>query len=46
MRNVANLFIVSAGFSNYAGLPLTGEFTQALLAVEKLKKGPRLWCLS
>lgn len=33
-----NLFIVGAGFSSYAGLPLTGEFTEALLDVERLSK--------
>ena len=34
---VKNIFIVGAGFSHYAGLPLTANFTEALLDVGGLK---------
>lgn len=37
MKGVENLFIVGAGFSHYAGLPLTTNFTEALLDVTRLK---------
>jgi hypothetical protein len=37
MATVKHLFIVGAGFSWHAGLPLTTEFTQSLLDVAKLK---------
>jgi hypothetical protein len=29
--NVGTVFIVGAGFSHHAGLPLTGGFTEAIL---------------
>lgn len=32
--------VVGAGLSKYAGLPLTGEFTEALLDVARFRKGP------
>jgi hypothetical protein len=41
MSKVDHLFIVGAGFSNYAGLPLTNDFTEKLLDVAQLKEtGP------
>lgn len=41
MNSTAHLFIVGAGFSFNAGLPLTGGFTKALLDVSQLKEdGP------
>jgi hypothetical protein len=40
MPKVESLFIVGAGFSSCAGLPLAGDFTRALLAVEDLGLGP------
>jgi len=33
------VFIVGGGFSHYAGLPLTGEFTSALLAASDPERG-------
>ena len=33
-----NVFIVGAGFSFHAGLPLTGDFTEALLYLKGLKE--------
>ena len=40
MPKIEHVFIIGAGFSSYAGLPLTEDFTQALLAVEELGGGP------
>ena len=41
MGKIDHLFIVGAGFSHYAGLPLTNDFTQKLLDVAHLKtSGP------
>jgi len=37
--NVKTAFIVGAGLSYYAGLPLTGKFTDALLEARKYKPG-------
>jgi SIR2-like domain len=37
---IKHLFIVGAGFSRNAGLPLATEFTQKLLDVPKLKNAP------
>ncbi len=37
MAKTSHLFIVGAGFSYNAGLPLTGDFTDALLNVKGLK---------
>lgn len=34
---IEHLFIVGAGFSSHAGLPLTSQFTEKLLDVKKLK---------
>ena len=39
MSQIDHLFIVGAGFSHYAGLPLTNHFTEELLNVGELKKG-------
>ena len=39
MSQIDHLFIVGAGFSHYAGLPLTNHFTEKLLNVSKLKRG-------
>jgi hypothetical protein len=38
--NVRTLFILGAGFSYYAGLPLTDEFTDALLEARAFSRGP------
>jgi hypothetical protein len=41
MPSVSHLFIVGAGFSSNAGLPLTGAFTKALVDVRRLRSsGP------
>src|ERR1043165_9787174 len=41
MEDREYVFIVGAGFSRYAGLPLTSEFTEKLLEVTELKpSGP------
>ena len=37
MTAIEHLFIVGAGFSSYAGLPLTNQFTKKLLDVKGLK---------
>ncbi|HKW65199.1 MAG TPA: hypothetical protein VJN89_21780 [Candidatus Acidoferrum sp.] len=37
---VKTVFIVGAGFSHYAGLPLTNKFTEALLEARKFERGP------
>lgn len=39
LGDVEHLFIVGAGFSYNAGLPLAAEFTRQLLEVSKLEKG-------
>ena len=36
-QKIAHLFIVGAGFSHYAGLPLTSEFTTKLLDIRRLR---------
>jgi hypothetical protein len=38
--NVQTMFIVGAGFSHYAGLPLTSKFTEALLEARGFGVGP------
>lgn len=38
--NVETMFIVGAGFSHYAGLPLTSGFTEALLEAREFGAGP------
>jgi hypothetical protein len=38
--NVETMFIVGAGFSHYAGLPLTSKFTEALLEAREFGAGP------
>lgn len=38
--NVKTMFIVGAGFSHYAGLPLTSGFTEALLEAREFGSGP------
>jgi hypothetical protein len=38
--NVKTVFIVGAGFSHYAGLPLTSKFTDALLEARDYTEGP------
>src|SRR5260370_7442599 len=38
--NVETMFIVGAGFSHYAGLPLTSSFTEALLEAREFGAGP------
>jgi hypothetical protein len=38
--NVKTLFVVGAGFSHYAGLPLTYRFTDALLEARSHTSGP------
>ena len=41
MSKIDHLFIFGAGFSCYAGLPLTNDFTKNLLDIDRLKsKGP------
>lgn len=39
MATISHLFIVGAGFSFNAGLPLAGDFTKAMLDVKNLKLG-------
>ena len=39
-RDIDSVFIVGAGFSHYAGLPLTYKFTDALLEARKHTRGP------
>ena len=39
-RKVATVYIVGAGFSSYAGLPLTNKFTEAILDARKYEAGP------
>jgi hypothetical protein len=39
-RNVETVFIVGAGFSHHAGLPLTTKFTEALLEAREFSGGP------
>jgi len=39
MSKIDHLFIVGAGFSHYAGLPLTAEFTENLLDVARFHLG-------
>src|SRR4051812_32129832 len=38
--NVETIFIVGAGFSNHAYLPLTGKFTEAILEARQRNAGP------
>jgi hypothetical protein len=38
--DIETLFIVGAGFSHHAGLPLTSEFTEAILEARELAGGP------
>ncbi len=38
--NVETVFIVGAGHSHYAGLPLTSKFTDALLEARDYRQGP------
>lgn len=38
--NVDTAFIVGAGFSHHAGLPLTSEFTKAILEAREFRGGP------
>src|SRR5712664_2434820 len=38
--NVETIFIVGAGFSQYAGLPLTSRFTEGLLEAREFGSGP------
>ena len=40
MKRVKVAFILGAGFSTYAGLPLQREFTAALLKGRDFNKGP------
>jgi len=37
LKRIDHLFVVGAGFSHYAGLPLATDFTEKLLDVEHLK---------
>ena len=37
---VETVFVVGAGFSSYAGLPLTSGFTEAILEARELGRGP------
>src|ERR1700677_3881792 len=37
---VETVFVVGAGFSSHAGLPLTSKFTEAILEARELKGGP------
>jgi hypothetical protein len=39
-RRLKTVYIVGAGFSSYAGLPLTNGFTRAMLAARDFKSGP------
>lgn len=38
--DVETVLIVGAGFSSHAGLPLTSEFTEAILAAREFRSGP------
>jgi len=38
--DLATVLIVGAGFSRHAGLPLTSEFTEAILAAREFSGGP------
>ena len=39
-RSVETVFIVGAGFSYHAGLPLTSKFTDAILEAREFSRGP------
>ena len=39
-RKIKTVFIVGAGFSYHAGLPLTSQFTEALLEGRQFRSGP------
>ena len=39
-RKIRTVFVVGAGFSKYVGLPLTSQFTEALLEARQFRTGP------
>src|SRR5271165_4914243 len=39
-KQIKTVYIVGAGFSGYAGLPLTNGFTDAILAARRFEGGP------
>jgi len=39
-KSIKTVYIVGAGFSSYAGLPLTTHFTKALIEARKFASGP------